>query len=152
LLGLQDGVLVHCPPLLLTWQVCEKLHAVHVWPPAPHAYCSTPFMHIAVAGSQQPNGQLAGPQAELWHAPPTHDRPWDAQSMHFPPPNPHATGSEPDTHLPFWSQQPEQVAGPHLLASHDCEAMPHISPEASQFLQACPPLPQYAPSVPERQV
>ena len=107
-----------------------------------------PNWHTPFA-SQQPE-HVAGPHAGP-HAPPastfdgTQGAPDAPQSVHLPPPWPHAAVSVPRRHwVPM--QHPAQFSGPHDGVVHCWPA--HWRPVVAHDWHACPPDPQSVELVP----
>jgi hypothetical protein len=114
---------------------------MHATPLVPQASLLVPALHVWVAASQHPVGQLAGVQ--------THDPSWHSvpagHPMQVRPAVPHAWSVLPGLQVLF-SQQPAQLAGVQTQ-----DPFWHSVP-AGQEIQAAPPVPQNSFALPGRHV
>ncbi len=110
------------------WQTCWHGHR----PPLP-PNCVWQFP----LSSQQPLGQVAGPQTNPSHVPLVHTDVAE-QTSHALPPSPHALDDIPVWQLSFWSQQPGHVSWLHPVST---QKPPMHWDVGSHELQKAPPVP-----------
>jgi hypothetical protein len=122
----------------------------HAVPCEPHAVSIVPAWHLPSASQHPP--QFEGPHVgggAPWHEPAEHPCPFDAQSSHFAPLEPHASDSVPNRQSPAAVQHPVQLEASHLGAtpSHVPFAV-HAKPTAPQSRHCAARWPHALRSVP----
>jgi hypothetical protein len=136
-------------------------HPVDAAPPA-HAACasvrSCAAQTFCVVGGVTvvPDGQLGYGAGHVvsWflqtrgESPTSHVEPAVVQSVHDAPPDPHAVFTKPASHVPWASQQPEQLAASHK----GTQALAVHASSFGQAVQLAPPLPHAGTDVPATHV